>query len=52
MTELTWGIRFNELSDYRRVGKGQKPEGCPEWLEERHFHSWQNQGLLIWNNSY
>jgi hypothetical protein len=49
MTELTWGIRFNELPDYRRVGKGQQPEGCPEWLEERHFRNWQDQGLIIWN---
>jgi hypothetical protein len=51
MTESTWGIRFNEFPDYRRVGKGQKPEGCPEWLEERHFHNWQDQGLIIWKNS-
>lgn len=49
MTDSTWGIRFNELPDYRRVGKGQKPEGCPEWLEERHFRNWQDQGLIIWN---
>lgn len=47
MTELTWGIRFNELSDYRRVGKGQKPEECPEWLKERHFRNWQDQGVII-----
>lgn len=50
MTGTTWGIRFNELPDYRRVGKRQKPEGCPEWLESRHFHNWQEQGLIIWNN--
>lgn len=50
MTELTWGIRFNELPDYRRVGKGQKPEGCPEWFGERHFRNWQDQGLIIWND--
>lgn len=47
MTGTTWGIRFNELPDYRRVGKRQKPEECPEWLESRHFHNWQEQGLIL-----
>jgi hypothetical protein len=50
MAKSTWGIRFNEFLDYRRVGKVQKPEGCPEWLESHHFHNWQEQGLIIWNN--
>lgn len=50
MTCATWGIRFNEFPDYRRVGKGQKPEGCPEWLESHQFNVWQEQGLTIWNN--
>jgi hypothetical protein len=51
MTESTWGIRFNEFPDYHRFGKGQKPEGCPEWLESHRFHTWQEQGVIIWNNS-
>lgn len=51
MTEKTWGIRFNEFQDYHRFGKGQKPEGCPEWLESHHFHTWQDRGVIIWDNS-
>ena len=51
MTEKNWGIRFNEFPDYHRFGKGQKPEGCPEWLESHRFHTWQEQGLIIWNNT-
>ncbi|MBN8654992.1 MAG: hypothetical protein J0M11_04580 [Anaerolineae bacterium] len=50
MTEATWGIRFNEYPNYQRFHKNNKPEGCPEWLESRHFHNWQEQGLIIWNN--
>jgi hypothetical protein len=50
MTEPFWGMRFNEIPGYHHFGKGQKPEGCLEWLEERHFHNWQDQGLIIWNN--
>src|SRR5271157_548222 len=50
MTEATWGMRFNEFPNYRRVPKGQKPDGCPEWFEIQHFNNWQGQGLIIWNN--
>ena len=50
MTEATWGIRFNEYPDYQRFHKGNKPEGCPEWLESHRISIWQEQGLIIWNN--
>lgn len=50
MTETTWGMRFNEYPNYQRVGKGQKPEGCPEWFEAHQIQKWQEQGLIIWNN--
>ena len=50
MTEATWGIRFNEYPNYQHIHKGQKPEGCPEWLESHQIHTWQEQGLIIWNN--
>lgn len=50
MTEATWSMQFNEYPNYQRVPKGQKPEGCPEWLESHRIHNWQEQGLIIWNN--
>ncbi|MEK6750630.1 MAG: hypothetical protein AABZ00_00080 [Chloroflexota bacterium] len=50
MTEAIWGMRFNEYLNYQRIGKGQKPEGCPEWLESHQIHTWQEPGLIIWNN--
>jgi hypothetical protein len=50
MTEVTWGIRFNEYPNYQRFHKGTKPEGCPEWLESHRIPVWQEQGLIIWNN--
>src|SRR5215510_10672533 len=50
MTEPTWGMRFNEHPNYERVRKGEKPSGCPEWLESRQFSTWQEQGLVIWNS--
>lgn len=51
MAEKTWGQRFNENPNYKHIGKGQKPEGCPEWLESNQFQTWQKQGLIIWNNT-
>jgi hypothetical protein len=50
MAETTWGMRFNQHPDYQRVRKGQKLEGCPEWLESHQINTWQKQGLIIWNN--
>ena len=50
MTEATWGMRFNEYPDHQRVRKGQRPEGCPEWFESQHIRTWQEQGLILWNN--
>lgn len=50
MTEATWGLRLNEHPDYERLPKVQKPAGCPEWLESHQIHTWQEQGLIIWNN--
>ena len=50
MTEATWGMRFNEYPNYQRSHKSNKPEGCPEWLESHRIHTWQEQGLIIWNN--
>lgn len=51
MIETTWGMRFNEHPDYQRVPKGQKPDGCPEWLAPHQVPIWQEQGLIIWNNT-
>ena len=50
MTEITWGLRFNEYPNYQRLRKGQKPEGCPDWLESRQIPTWQEQGLIVWNS--
>ncbi len=50
MAEITWGMRFNEHPNYERVRKGEKPRGCPEWLESHQTSTWQKQGLVIWNN--
>lgn len=50
MTQATLGFQFNEHPDYQRVPKGQKPEGYPEWLESHQIHTWQEKGLIIWNN--
>ncbi|MCL4528204.1 MAG: hypothetical protein M1282_02180 [Chloroflexi bacterium] len=50
MAEATWGLRLNEHPNYQPFPKGQKPAGCPEWLESHQIHIWQEQGLIIWNN--
>ena len=49
MTELvekTWGIRFNAQSNYRRSRDGD----CQDWVESRHLNTWQEKGLVVWNN--
>jgi len=50
MIEPTWGMRFNERPNYERVRKGEKPNGCPEWLESDQISTWQEHGLIIWNS--
>lgn len=50
MTEQTWGMHLNEHLDYQRLTKGQKPHGCPAWLEARQINTWQEQGLVVWNS--
>lgn len=50
MEEKTWGMRFNQRPDYQRLSKGQKPQGCPDWFETRQISTWQEQGLVLWNN--
>ncbi len=51
MEEQTWGFRFNEQPDYQYVAKGQKPRGCPEWLNPQQVKTWQEQGLVIWTKA-
>ena len=50
MPKSTWGMRFNEHPNYQRIQKRQKPDGCPEWLESHQISTWQEKGLIIWNN--
>lgn len=51
MEEKTWGMRFNEHPNYERFKKGQKPQNCPEWLNPAQVNTWQEQGLIVWNNT-
>lgn len=50
MPEPTWGIRFNQHPQYERVPKGEIPKGCPAWLASHQISTWQEQGLVVWNN--
>ena len=50
MPKPTWGMQFNEHLNYQHIQKGQKPEECPEWLESHQISTWQEKGLVIWNN--
>lgn len=50
MSRDSWGIRFNQYSAYRRFSKLEKLPDCPDWFEDRHFNTWQEEGLIVWNN--
>lgn len=50
MIDVTWGMRFNEHSNYRYLGKVQKLDRSPEWLKSSQTNNWHQQGLIIWNN--
>ena len=50
MIELTWGMQFNDRPNYERIRKGEKPRGCPGWLESRQISTWHEQGLVVWNS--
>lgn len=48
--EKAWGFCFNAQPAYRRYRKGERPSDCPDWFEARHIDTWQEQGLIVWNN--
>ena len=50
MNTDSWGIRFNQYPLHRRFSKVEKLPDCPDWFEERQFNTWQEEGLIVWNN--
>jgi hypothetical protein len=50
MNETSWGMLFNESSIYRHFNKTQSLPGCPDWLTPNQINTWQEHGLVIWNN--
>ena len=50
MEVKTWGMRFNQYPEYKHLSKGQRPQWCPDWLETRQISTWQEQGLVLWDN--
>jgi hypothetical protein len=50
MSESTWGVKFNQSTNYERLSKDQKPQECPDWLTRYQFGAWQGEGLIVWNN--
>ncbi|MFT3892785.1 MAG: hypothetical protein QM730_14230 [Anaerolineales bacterium] len=51
MTGKNWGVHLNKNPYRYHISKGQRPPGCPEWLERQQFHLWDERGLLLWNES-
>lgn len=50
MSGDTWGVRFNQHSGYRRFSKTDQTHDYPDWFESPQFNTWQEQGLILWNN--
>ena len=48
--EKAWGVCFNTQRAYRHSRKGERPSDCPDWFEAHHINTWQEQGLIVWNN--
>ena len=49
--EKLWGFKFNLSSNYERLKRDQKPQGCPEWLNPQQISLWQEQGFVVWNGA-
>lgn len=49
-SERTWGIRFNGRSSYLYDQKGEYFSDCPNWLNPSQKRTWQEDGLVVWNN--
>ena len=50
MNRDSWDIRFNQYLAHMRFSKLEKLPDCPDWFEERQFNTWQEEGLIVWNN--
>ncbi len=50
MNRDLWGMRFNQYPAHSRFSKLEKMPECPDWFEEREFNTWQEEGLIVWNN--
>jgi hypothetical protein len=48
--EQTWGIRFNPEPAYGRARSMNHLPGCPDWLNSYQISTWQEKGLIVWNN--
>ncbi|RPH61959.1 MAG: hypothetical protein EHM81_03185 [Chloroflexi bacterium] len=48
--EQTWGIRFNPEPAYSHGRSVEHLSGCPDWLNSYQIRTWQEQGLIVWNN--
>ena len=50
MTELAWGMKFTQYGTYQRFKEGKKSADCPEWFRKKEIATWQENGLILWNN--
>ncbi|MBS4058912.1 MAG: hypothetical protein KG029_00805 [Bacteroidetes bacterium] len=48
--EQTWGMRFNSGQVYNRARSADHLPGCPEWLNSNQLRTFQEPGLVVWNN--
>lgn len=50
MNEASWGMRFNQFPDYHKIRNIKEIPDRPDWLDTNQIRSWQEKGLIIWNN--
>ena len=46
---LTWGAHIYTGHSKHSHEVKERPEGCPEWVESKEWHTWFRRGLVVWD---
>src|SRR5262245_49429974 len=43
----TWGAHIYEGDSHGNYPRS-RPRGCPDWVEQRDWHRWFHEGVVVW----
>ncbi len=48
-SSLTWGAHIYTGHSQHSYEVKERPEGCPEWVESKEWHTWFRRGMVVWD---